>query len=85
MPMQVGSLLTEIISTNIPQGGEYSHRALASAASFSTPTILDQWRGRTDGSLQMNRLSLTNNWLKFKISRKLRIILEEYVEYTSIQ
>jgi hypothetical protein len=30
----------------------------------------------------MNRLSLKNNQLKFKIVGKLPIILEEFVEYT---
>ena len=34
--------------------------------------------------LQMNRLSLRNNRLKFKIAGKLRVILEEIIEYTPI-
>ena len=40
--------------------------------------------GRTGSSLQMNRLSLRNNRLKFKIAGKLPIILEEFMEYTPI-
>ena len=39
--------------------------------------------GRIGGWLQMNRLSSRNNWLKFKISGNLPIILEESIEYTS--
>ena len=31
---------------------------------------------------QNNRLSLRNNRLKFKIARKLPIILEKFIEYT---
>jgi hypothetical protein len=38
-------------------------------------------RGKTD--LQMNRLSLINEKLKFKTSGKSPIILEESMEYTS--
>jgi hypothetical protein len=38
--------------------------------------------GRTSGWLQMNRLSSRNNQLKFKNSRNLLIILEEFMEYT---
>jgi len=34
--------------------------------------------------LQMNRLSLRINWLKFTIAGKLPINLEEFVEYTPI-
>jgi hypothetical protein len=32
----------------------------------------------------MNRLSLRNDRLKFKTAGKLRIILEEFIEYTPI-
>ena len=39
--------------------------------------------GRTGGWLQMNRLSSRNNWLKFKTSGDLPIVLEESIEYTS--
>jgi hypothetical protein len=35
--------------------------------------------------LQMNWLSKRNDWLKFKISEKLTIIVEEFIEYTPIQ
>ena len=45
---------------------------------------LEQWSGRTSSQLQMNRLSLRNNRLKFKTAGKLPIILEESVEYTPI-
>ena len=38
--------------------------------------------GTTDSKLHMNRLSLRNNQLKFKIARKLLIILEESIEYS---
>ena len=31
--------------------------------------------------LQMNRLILRNNWLKFKTARKLPFILKEFMEY----
>ena len=37
------------------------------------------------GQLQMNRLSLRINRLTFKTAGKLPIILEEFIEYTSIQ
>ena len=37
----------------------------------------------TNRLLQMNRLDLSNYWLKFKSSGKLPIILEESVEYSS--
>ena len=43
-----------------------------------------QWPGRTGSKLQMNRLSLKNNRLQFKIAGKLPIILEEFIEYTPI-
>ena len=39
--------------------------------------------GRTGGQLQMNRLSLRNNRLKLETSRKLPIVWEESIEYTS--
>ena len=39
---------------------------------------------RTGSKLQMNQLSLRNNWLKFKTAGKLPIILEEFIEYTPI-
>ena len=40
--------------------------------------------GRTNGWLQMNRLSLRNNWLKLETLGEISIILEEYIEeYTS--
>ena len=39
--------------------------------------------GESAAKLQMNQLTLRNNRLKFKTSRKLPIILEEYMEYTS--
>ena len=44
------------------------------------------WSGieRTGGYLQMNRLSLRNNRLKFKTAGKLPIGLEESIEYTPI-
>ena len=42
-------------------------------------------RGRTGNYLQMNRFSLRNNRLKFKTAWNLPIILEESIEYTSIQ
>ena len=42
------------------------------------------WSGRTGSYLQMNRLSLRNNRLKFKAAGKLPIILEEFIEYTPI-
>ena len=35
--------------------------------------------------VQVNRLSLRNNRLKSKTARKSHIILEEFIEYTSIQ
>ena len=41
-----------------------------------------QWLGRTDGYLQMNRLSLRNNRLKFKTSGGLPITFKEFMEYT---
>ena len=41
-------------------------------------------RGEPAVSLQMNRLSLRNNRLKFKTAGKLLIILEEFIEYTPI-
>ena len=44
---------------------------------------VNQWTERTGRSLQMNWLSLRNNWLKFKITGKLLIILEKLREYTS--
>ena len=34
--------------------------------------------------VQMNRLSLENNRLKFKIAELLQIVLEVSIEYTSI-
>ena len=40
---------------------------------------------RSSSQLQMNRLSLRNNWWKFKTARKLPIILEKFTEYTQIQ
>ena len=47
--------------------------------------IVDQdpslWSGNTGGWLQMNRLSLRNNQLKFKTPGKLPILSEEYIEY----
>ena len=42
-----------------------------------------QWMGRNDRKLQMNRSSLRNNRLKFKTSRNLPIILEEFEEHIS--
>ena len=39
--------------------------------------------GRTNWQLQINRLSLRNNRLKFKTSEKLQIIFEEPMDYTS--
>jgi hypothetical protein len=38
--------------------------------------------GRTGSYLQMNRLSLRNNRLKFKTAGELPIVLEEFIEYT---
>ena len=40
--------------------------------------------GRTECYSKMNRLSLRNNWLKFKTSEKSPIIFEESIEYTLI-
>jgi hypothetical protein len=34
---------------------------------------------------QQNRLSLRNNWLKFKPAGELPFILEEFTEYSPIQ
>ena len=46
----------------------------------SPPEIqTEQGLGRTGGYLQMNRLSLRNNRLKFKISGELPIIVEETI------
>ena len=39
---------------------------------------------RTGGQLQMNRLSSSNNRMKFKTSGNVPIILEEFIEYTSL-
>ena len=33
--------------------------------------------------LQMNRLSLRNNWLKFMTAGYLPIVLEEFIKYTT--
>ena len=45
---------------------------------------LHLWSGKTGSSLQMNRLSLRNNRLKFKTAGKFLIIFEEFIEYTPI-
>ena len=44
-----------------------------------------QGSGRTGSSLQKNRLSLRNNRLKFETSGEIPIILEESIEYASIE
>ena len=46
---------------------------------------MDQWTGRIDRQLQMNRLSLRNNQLKFKTSGQLPMVLEESMEDISNQ
>ena len=46
-----------------------------------SPIIVYQWTG---SKLQMNRLSLRNNRLKFKTTGKLPVVLEEFIGYTSI-
>ena len=59
---------------------------------ISRALMLDDWEVRShtfyDGGepaeLQMNRLSLKNNRLKFKTAGKLPIVLEEFIEYTPI-
>jgi hypothetical protein len=40
--------------------------------------------GRTGVQLQMNRLSLRNNWLKLETSGEVPIILEQSIEYTQM-
>ena len=50
---------------------------------FTTAPLL--WSGRTGSKLQMNRLSLRINRLKFKTAGNLPTILEEFIEYTPIQ
>ena len=40
--------------------------------------------GKNQQLVQMNRLSLENNRLKFKIAELLQIVLEVSIEYTSI-
>ena len=40
--------------------------------------------GKNQQLVQMNRLSLENNQLKFKIAELLQIVLEVSIEYTSI-
>ena len=39
-------------------------------------------RGEPADSYRLNRLSLRNNWLKFRTAGKLLIILEDFIEYT---
>ena len=48
----------------------------------TTLRTLEQWSGRTGSWLQMNRLSLRNNRLKFKTAGKLPIILENFIKHT---
>jgi hypothetical protein len=43
-------------------------------------THYKQWMERTGSWVQMNRLSLRNNRLKFKTAGELPIILEEFIE-----
>ena len=47
-------------------------------SNIHTRSHREQCPGRTGGWLQMNRLSLRNNRLKFKTAGKLPIILEEF-------
>ena len=47
--------------------------------------ILVTYDRRTGNQLQMNRLSLRNDWSQFKFVGKLPIILEEFIEYTPIK
>ena len=68
---------------------EYIKMAINSADQVPVGIALSQVRepNSTIGenrqlALQMNRLSLRNNWLKFKTAGKLAIILEEFIEYT---
>ena len=47
--------------------------------------FIDQWMWRIDLLVTDDRLSLRNNRLTFKTSGKILIILEEILQYTSIQ
>ena len=69
--------------TNLPKG---FLTTLASRVAWENTLGFGEelWSGRTGSSLQMNRLSLRNNRLKFKAAGKLPIILEEFIEYTPI-
>ena len=50
-----------------------------------SPKLLgERGMGKLRQLVQLNRLSLRNNQLKFKIAGKLRIIFEEFIEYTPI-
>ena len=51
---------------------------------LKTQTVSCPWLGRTDSYLQMKRLSLRNNQLKYETSGELPIILEKFIEYTPI-
>lgn len=46
--------------------------------------VSKQWSGRTDNWLQINRLSLRMNWLKFETLGELLTTLEEFIEYASL-
>ena len=77
---------TPITKSNILlQNSLYHHQTSTIGASNSTAqTDLCTMIGENGSQLQMNRLSLRNNQLKFKTAGKLPIILEEFIEYTPI-
>jgi hypothetical protein len=54
-----------------------SQSGLDSQVGLADNAATYQWTGRASCYLQMNRLSLRNNWLNFKTSGKLLTILEE--------
>ena len=61
----------------------YSSFIRASRQTTNATNIMQElWSGRTSSELQMNRLSLRNNRLKFKNSGELPITLEEFIKYS---
>jgi hypothetical protein len=65
------------MTSNLSSGPKL-HRCL-----LVTKPLNETWTTNQIGraKLQMNWLSLRNNWVKFKTSGKLRIILEEFGYY----
>ena len=70
----VSFLGAQIEHTDCKKGTKYNHLERTSAK---------LWWGATGGYLQMNWLSLRNNWLKFEIVGRLPIVLEGFIEYTT--